>query len=543
MQTSLWLLLAAVVLGVVDRYLAGNTQGWPQPQGLGLTLVVLLNILGGSVSLVLLRRERYKSLLYFVPAGLAAVGLSWRASPWLINLDLMVIFMSMALALVSAHKGKPVMSGVVVAFSEFFNRLPICGAIDLLVDDIRWRDVMSDGVRAVIAGTLKGLFIAMPLVLFFSLMFCCADQAFARQVERIFKVDFWQMMERIGTASFFAVIAAGTLRTMQSSKVKEKTKRGPMGTTYDCAVRLADVLKVPKPVGEGNVEDEGGADAEGDPGDGSGINSGSEAVNAPKKGNLGFTETATILGALNLLFASFVGIQVRYLFGGSKLVEVTPGLTYAEYARHGFFELCWVAVLLIPLLLSLDFGCKRLGKASEIAFKSLAGTMLALLSVVIYSAVQRMSLYSQEYGYTELRLYTTGFMYWMTSVCVIFGLTVLRKQRERFVPLAYVSGLVSIAILHFYNPDAEIMRVNIAMNNKHIIDQEYSLRLSEDSIPVLLDGIEKLYPPEQKAFAQELLARKNGALKTDWRSFNWSKTCAYLAVENNMDKLQKLANN
>ena len=51
-------------------------------------------------------------------------------------------------------------------------------------------------------------------------------------------------------------------------------------------------------------------------------------------------------------FLAFVVIQVRYLFGGAGRVAATAGLTYAEYARRGFFELVTVNTPLAPLLLT-----------------------------------------------------------------------------------------------------------------------------------------------------------------------------------------------
>lgn len=496
MQTSLWLLLAAVVLGVVDRYLLGHASLTSPPHmGLGATLAVLLTIGAGVLSLIIVRKERHSSLLYFIPAALAALGLSWRASHWLIGLDLAVIAMCINLALARAQYGKPVMSSVLNAVSEIFNWHPIIGTFELLIDDIRWRDMLSEPVRVALKASMRGLVIALPLILIFGGLFCAADAAFAKQISGIFKIDIWQTIQTTWMVYVLSILAGGILRTMATSNSK-------LNMTFS------------------------------EP-----LQNGEETI----KGGLGFTETATILGALNVLFGSFVGIQVKYLFGGNHLVQITDGLTYAKYARHGFFELICVSILVVPLLLYLDYQCRRNGKGSEIGFRSLSGTMLALLSVIIVSAVQRMSLYSQEYGYSELRLYTTGFMYWLTSVCIIFGITVLRNHRENFIPLTFVSGLVSIAILHFYNPDEETMRVNIAMNKKRPIDIEYALKLSEDSIPVLVANIDKLNYEDRKRIAATLLARKNGALKTDWRSANWSCMEAYRAIALGDGELKKLA--
>src|SRR3712207_1338717 len=67
--------------------------------------------------------------------------------------------------------------------------------------------------------------------------------------------------------------------------------------------------------------------------------------------SLGIVEVGVILGLLDALFLAFVAVQVRYLFGGAERVVETAGLTYAEYARRGFFELVTVTALVLPLLL------------------------------------------------------------------------------------------------------------------------------------------------------------------------------------------------
>ena len=66
--------------------------------------------------------------------------------------------------------------------------------------------------------------------------------------------------------------------------------------------------------------------------------------------SLGIVETATVLSLLDLLFAAFVAVQFRYFFGGKANIPNGRGFEYAEYARHGFFELVWVSVLVLPAL-------------------------------------------------------------------------------------------------------------------------------------------------------------------------------------------------
>ena len=56
------------------------------------------------------------------------------------------------------------------------------------------------------------------------------------------------------------------------------------------------------------------------------------------------------LGVLDALFLAFVAVQATVLFGGHRHVLETEGLTYAEYARQGFWQLLWVSALTLLVL-------------------------------------------------------------------------------------------------------------------------------------------------------------------------------------------------
>ena len=56
------------------------------------------------------------------------------------------------------------------------------------------------------------------------------------------------------------------------------------------------------------------------------------------------------LGLLNVLFAAFLAVQVQVLFGGDDHVLDTAGLTYAQYAREGFYQLLAVAFLVLAVV-------------------------------------------------------------------------------------------------------------------------------------------------------------------------------------------------
>ena len=91
-------------------------------------------------------------------------------------------------------------------------------------------------------------------------------------------------------------------------------------------------------------------------------------------------EAATVLFAVDALFAAFVALQLAYLFGGRDTLAVA-GLTYSDYARRGFFELVAVAVLAGMLVVCLDLAVRwrsRAQLAAGIVLLALTGARARL---------------------------------------------------------------------------------------------------------------------------------------------------------------------
>jgi hypothetical protein len=256
--------------------------------------------------------------------------------------------------------------------------------------------------------------------------------------------------------------------------------------------------------------------------------------------SLGAVEVGVVLGLLNVLFACFVAVQFRYFFGGAARVMSITELTYSEYARRGFFELTWVAGLVLPLLLGAHALLRKNSPAAGRIFRPLAGAQIALLFVIMASAVARMRLYQSEYGLTELRLYTTAFMLWLGLVFVWFAWTVLvRGERERFACGALIAAFVTAGLLHFANPDAYIVRANAAPARAgRSFDAAYAASLSADAVPALLSALPSLSRDERCVVARELSQRRtHNALDEDWRAWNFARWRARRALATHHDAL------
>ncbi len=166
------------------------------------------------------------------------------------------------------------------------------------------------------------------------------------------------------------------------------------------------------------------------------------------------------LGALNVLFAAFVGTQLTWFFGGDAFLQTHTGLTAAAYARRGFFEVVWVAVLLVPLLL----GTRAvIGTDPAIRHRHtmISLPLIALLGAMMLSAALRMRLHVSYYGLTTDRFYSFVFMAWLAVVLVLIAVTVLRDRGQWLLAGTALSGFFTLVALNIASPDVIIAHVNL----------------------------------------------------------------------------------
>ena len=233
------------------------------------------------------------------------------------------------------------------------------------------------------------------------------------------------------------------------------------------------------------------------------------------------SEITIAVSLLNVLFLAFMAVQVRYLFGGASLVEVTEGLSYAEYARRGFFELVAATAFVVPVLLVADWAAAADNLRGRRMLRVTSTLLVVLLGGVLASAAWRMRLYQLAYGLTEDRLYVSVFMAWLAGVLILLAAMVLRGRRRGFAFAAIVDGLACIAVLHVLNPHALIARVNISRAASGAeIDGSYLRTLSADAVPVLIAKFPALPEAARCEVGAMLKERWSGDRKGGWRTWN-----------------------
>ena len=236
----------------------------------------------------------------------------------------------------------------------------------------------------------------------------------------------------------------------------------------------------------------------------------SAIVDAPARGpllRLGRSEWLLALGALNALFALFVAVQVAVLFGGDGYVRDTAGETYAQYARQGFGQLVVVGVLtLVVVAAALRWSRTDTPRHARV-LRGLLTALCLLTLVVLGSALHRLGLYEQAFGYTRTRLAVHFFLlFGAVLFCLLAGALV--SGRRAWLPRATVLlCAVSAAAFWIADPDRRIAAHNVARYEATgRIDTDYLAGLSADAVPALLE-----LPPRLRAQAlgpqRERLAR------------------------------------
>jgi hypothetical protein len=506
---------AALLLGVLGDGLLRATP-W------GLNVLLWAGALA-SASVFFLARRRRSALAgsghwLLLLAMLFAAAFAWRDSLTLNLLAGLGLLIALALLAWRARAGRIWLAGV----SEYALGILLAGVntfvsgFPLLCSNVHWQEVTGAGWTRHLRAVLRGALIALPLLIFFGGLLMAADAVFARAINNLFFTNHTQTLSHLLVAFLLAWISGGFLYGLLFGREVKWTSDG--------RARLEPLIQQ-----ESRVAETASA-------------SGAPQALKPQPISLGIIEIGVTLGLLNLLFLLFVIVQFRYFFGGAALVQDSDGLTYAEYYRRGFFELVTVAALVLPVLLVAHWLLRKGKPAHERIFRLLAGMQVFLLFVIMASAVRRMLLYQSEYGLTELRLYTTAFMAWLALVFIWFVATALRGKREQFACGALVAGLLVIATLHIINPDALIVRVNVAHAQAgRGFDARYAASLSADAAPALMESLPMLNAQDQRYIANTVLARWSSSEAADWRSWNWSRAQRWRIVQENLYALSAAA--
>jgi len=426
-------------------------------------------VVGVSLAAAILVSERATTdLLVFGSAAVLLTAMTAvRAAEWVVALDLLAAAGLSVVAMTGLERWADLARAPVSAMVALF-RAPAL-VVRPLVPTAR------TGRRAI--PVLRGAVVGLALVVVFGVLFASADAAFSRLARRFLIPSFDAELLPMQIVAFVATaVAAGTLAAL----------RVPLELDID-------------PWGDARAP-------------------------ARERRQGSRVEWVVALGLLDLLFAAFVAVQLAFLFGGHDLVQRTVGLTYAEYARQGFFQLLVVGALVLAVVAGAVRWAALHEPRDRVLLKAFLGALCLLTLVILASALRRMGLYEDAFGLTRARVLADAVAMWLGAVVVMVMAAGVR-WRGRWLPRA-VLALSALAMLAFSlsNPDGRIAESNLSRwRGSGRLDRVYLRGLSADATPVVV---------RELGAGAEVLAgmRQDLGRRDPWPSWNLARERARSAL-------------
>lgn len=193
------------------------------------------------------------------------------------------------------------------------------------------------------------------------------------------------------------------------------------------------------------------------------------------------------VGVVVAVFAALLIAQATVAFGGHGYLQRTTGLTYAEYVHQGFGQLTVATALTLLVIWAAGRKAPRATSSDRLWLRVALGVLCLETLVVVASALYRMHVYQEAYGFTRLRLLVDVFEGWLGLLVLAVmaaGLTLRAAWLPRF---ALLSGAVALLGLAALNPDAWIADHNLDRYEKTgKVDRAYLQSLSDDATPALV---------------------------------------------------------
>lgn len=223
-----------------------------------------------------------------------------------------------------------------------------------------------------------------------------------------------------------------------------------------------------------------------------------------------------LLLSLSAVYTVFIVIQFTYLFAG----RVPEGMSYSSYARRGFFELLFLSIVNILLILLCISLTKEQPKKARTLTRICCFYLCAVTVVLAASSFYRMWLYSDSDGLTRLRFLVFGFLIFEAAGLL---LTFYYIVNPRFNIIGFYAALalcyyllLNVVPLDYFIAKNQVDRYLAGSGN----GLEYAFTLSEDADPQLVRLKDR---EELKELLSARFSRRNVTGEKDIRKLNLSK--------------------
>ncbi len=416
------------VVGGLVAGVAAAILAWQAPLiSLGMALLLLVIVVSAVVALALPRRRAA------LPLALALAFLPWlalRASPWVVTLDLIAALIGVLGALTFASGGRPWESA-----RGYFRRA--------------WQ-VVESGVLAWPAASRQVIVVARGRGAGRSLVTWIPALAGSALL-----VGLVTLLLATGDPLFASFVNLGGVL----GSLPERLLIACLGAAAFAVLHVLGLRARP-------------------------------AAPASARALVPISVASLVLVGICAVYGLYVLIQASALALGPEYVERRTGLTNAEYARSGFFQLLAVAVITLVLVsLARPVAASAGGRAGTVV-RLLALVAVLCTEVMVVVSIARLEFYSEVFGLTMLRLYTSVFAGWLGLVLALAAIALWWSPREWLALSIVVLALLGVFSMNLVNPEAVVARHNLARwQAAGTLDRGYLVGLSTDAVPTIAERL------------------------------------------------------
>jgi len=201
--------------------------------------------------------------------------------------------------------------------------------------------------------------------------------------------------------------------------------------------------------------------------------------------------------------------------------KLPTGLSYAEYAREGFFQLCMVSFINMIIIVFVQLFMNAENSVVAKIKVGIVITYAVCTLILIATAMSKMSLYIESYGLTQKRVYSSWLM---IVLALLFVVAVVKQFVEKLnaVAVSCVVVVVMFAGLSLSNVDGLIARYNIDRyleGSLETVDVWAMRDLGDAAVPEMVRLIDELKsrgvtdPAQRYSEEYDLYSRTFGVLE------------------------------
>ncbi|WP_353952809.1 DUF4153 domain-containing protein [Knoellia sp. S7-12] len=234
------------------------------------------------------------------------------------------------------------------------------------------------------------------------------------------------------------------------------------------------------------------------------------------------------LGVVIALFVAFLAAQATAMWGGHEYLRETTGLTYAEYVHEGFGQLTTATFLTLVVVGIATRKAAQVTASDRLTLKVALISLCLLTLAVVGSALYRMSLYQDAYGFTVLRVFVDGFELWLGLLIVLMIAAIVRGSGKWVPRAALLSGALFFLGFGLMNPDGFVAQRNIdRFHETGKLDTDYLAGLGPDAVPTMINGLDA----KQAACVVNWNMERSADGEDDILAWNLGRSRAFAATE------------